>query len=156
MNRFLFTMLILSMTIIPKEYAATLVELKDGRIITGILRGETPVALTLVTANETLTLPRQEIDSLKTSKISMMPDDIHSKLKEDEVRALIGYLQSKEQVPLPAVIQGSSASANDPLAEWTAKAEKGDPAAQRVPFRRLAKFADADTLELWRLPHLRR
>jgi len=42
------------------------------------------------------------------------------------------------------------------LAEWTAKAEKGDPAAQRVPFRRLAKFADADTLELWRLPHLRR
>jgi putative membrane-bound dehydrogenase-like protein len=86
--------------VIPKEYAATLVEMKDGRVITGILRGDTPAALTLVTANETLTLPRQEIESLMTSKVSMMPDDILSKLKETEVRALIAYLQTREQVPL--------------------------------------------------------
>jgi hypothetical protein len=49
-----------------------------------------------------LTLPRKEIESLTTSNISMMPDDLLAQLKEDEVRALIAYLQSPIQVPLRA------------------------------------------------------
>ena len=49
--------------VIPKEYAATIIDLKSGRVITGIVRGETPAAFTVVTANETLTVPRTEIDS---------------------------------------------------------------------------------------------
>src|SRR5207244_5036471 len=51
--------------VIPKEYAATIIELKDGRVVTGIVRGETPAALTVVTATETLTIPRDDVDSLK-------------------------------------------------------------------------------------------
>jgi putative heme-binding domain-containing protein len=87
--------------VIPKEYSATVIELKSGRVLTGIIRNDTPLALTVVTVNETLTLPRKEIDSLITSKISMMPDDLLKQLKEDEVRALIAYLQSPNQVVLP-------------------------------------------------------
>src|SRR5947208_7931863 len=60
--------------VIPKEYAATVIEMKSGRVLTGIIRADTPIALTVVTVNETLTLPRKEIESLTTSKISMMPD----------------------------------------------------------------------------------
>jgi putative membrane-bound dehydrogenase-like protein len=86
--------------VIPKEYAATVIELKSGRTITGIIRGDTPVALTVVTVNETLVLPKKEIDSQVTSKISMMPDDLLKGMKEDEVRALIAYLQSPRQVEL--------------------------------------------------------
>src|SRR5207244_8574753 len=48
--------------VIPKEYAATVIELKSGRIITGIVRQETEQALTVVTANETLTIARKDID----------------------------------------------------------------------------------------------
>jgi putative membrane-bound dehydrogenase-like protein len=88
--------------VIPKEYAATLVEMKDGRVLTGIVRADTPVAVTVVTVNDTLTLPRKEIESLTTSNTSMMPDDLLAQLKEDEVRALIAYLQSPIQVPLRA------------------------------------------------------
>src|SRR5204863_27437 len=40
--------------VIPKEYAATRFNLADGRDITGILKGETPAAVTVVTENETL------------------------------------------------------------------------------------------------------
>src|SRR5262249_38314497 len=80
--------------VIPKEYAATLIEMKDGRVITGIVKEETQVALTVLTANETLVLPRKEIDTLKPSNISMMPDDVVKQLKEDELRCLIAYLQS--------------------------------------------------------------
>jgi putative membrane-bound dehydrogenase-like protein len=88
--------------VIPKEYAATVIEMKAGRTLTGILRAESPIALTVVTVNETLTLPRKEIESVLTSKISLMPDDLLKQLKEDEVRALIAYLQSPVQVSLQA------------------------------------------------------
>jgi putative membrane-bound dehydrogenase-like protein len=84
--------------VIPKEYAATFVEMKDGRVLTGIVRADTPVAVTLMTVNETLTLPRKEIESLTPSSVSMMPDDLLKQLSHDEVRALIAYLQSPQQV----------------------------------------------------------
>ncbi|HYV39254.1 MAG TPA: hypothetical protein VE988_26435, partial [Gemmataceae bacterium] len=85
--------------VIPKEYASTVIEMKNGRVVTGILRGETPAALTVLTVNETLTVARDEIDSMKTSNVSMMPDGLLNGLTKDEVRALIGYLQSPVQVP---------------------------------------------------------
>ena len=42
--------------VIPKEYAVPVLNLKNGRVITGIVRGETPAAFTVVTATETLTI----------------------------------------------------------------------------------------------------
>ena len=89
--------------VIPKEYAATVIEMKDGRVLTGIIRADTPIALTVVTVNDVLTLPRKEVDALITSKISMMPEDLLKGLKEEEVRALIAYLQSPKQVAISGV-----------------------------------------------------
>jgi putative heme-binding domain-containing protein len=86
--------------VIPKEYTATVIELKTGRTITGIIKSDTPLALTVMTANETLTLPRKEIDSLTPTKISMMPDDLLKQLSPFEVRSLIAYLQSPRQAEL--------------------------------------------------------
>ena len=86
--------------VIPKEYAATVIETKDGRVLTGIVRGETPIALTVVTVNEVLTLPRKEVETLTVSKISMMPDDLLKQLSAPEVRALVAYLQSPTQVAI--------------------------------------------------------
>jgi len=88
--------------VIPKEYATSVIGLKDGRLITGIVRGETPAALTVVTANETLTIPKDDVDVRKQSDVSMMPDDLLKPLTEEQVRALIAYLQSPTQVPLLA------------------------------------------------------
>jgi putative membrane-bound dehydrogenase-like protein len=88
--------------VIPKEYTSTIIEMKDGRVVTGIIKGDTPAAYTVVTANETLTIPRADVDQLKPSNVSMMPDDVLKDLRKDEVRALIAYLQGKNQVPLLA------------------------------------------------------
>jgi putative heme-binding domain-containing protein len=93
--------------VIPKEYAVTLIELKNGRVITGIIRGETPAALTVVTANETLTVPRDEVASLTPSNVSMMPDDLIKPLTDDQVRALVAYLQSPVQVPILATSENA-------------------------------------------------
>src|SRR5262249_3792732 len=86
--------------VIPKEYAVTLLELKNGRVITGIVREETPAALTVTTADETLTVPRGDIASRQPTAQSMMPEDQLKPFTDTEVRALFAYLQSPVQVPL--------------------------------------------------------
>jgi putative heme-binding domain-containing protein len=86
--------------VIPKEYAPTVIEMLDGRTLTGVIRSDTPIALTVVTANEVLTLPRKEVDTLTPTKVSLMPEDLLKQLSEPEIRALIGYLQSPVQVPI--------------------------------------------------------
>jgi putative membrane-bound dehydrogenase-like protein len=88
--------------VIPNEYKATKIDLKNGRVVTGILRGETPAAFTVVTANETLTVPKNEIDMLSPSNTSMMPDDLLKPLSETEVRALIAYLRHPSQTAILA------------------------------------------------------
>jgi putative membrane-bound dehydrogenase-like protein len=88
--------------VIPKDYAVTRLELKDGRVLTGIVKAETPRALTVVTANETLTVPADEIDARKPTDSSMMPDDLLKPLSAVEVRSLVAYLQSPVQAPLLA------------------------------------------------------
>src|SRR5262249_7437447 len=53
--------------VIPNEYKATVIALKDGRTLTGIVRGETPAAFTVVLANETLTVPKADIELTEPS-----------------------------------------------------------------------------------------
>ena len=88
--------------VIPKEYAATIIETKAGRVITGIVKGETPAALTVVTANETLTIPVGDIESKQPTKVSMMPDDQLKPMSDHEVRSLFAYLQSSVQTQILA------------------------------------------------------
>jgi putative membrane-bound dehydrogenase-like protein len=85
--------------VIPNDYKVTQLTLSSGRVVTGIIRGQTPVAYTVVTANETLTVPKNDVESLTPSDISMMPEDMLKPLSESEVRALFAYLRNPTQVP---------------------------------------------------------
>ncbi len=114
--------------VIPKEYAVTLIELKNGRVITGIVREETATALTVVTADETLTIPRNDIESTKPTDQSMMPDDQLKPFKDEEVRALFAYLQSAAQTPLLATPENAKDFFNGKdLTGWD-----GDPGLWKV------------------------
>ncbi len=88
--------------VIPNEYKVTVLELKSGRVVTGIVKAETDAALTVALANETLTVPRGEIETRRPSDISMMPDDLLKPLTEPEVRSLFAYLRNPVQTPLLA------------------------------------------------------
>ena len=88
--------------VIPNDYKMTLLTLKSGRVVTGIVRAETPAALTVVTANETLTVPANEVEERASSPASMMPDDVLKPLRDEEVRALAAYLRHPAQVPILA------------------------------------------------------
>jgi putative heme-binding domain-containing protein len=87
---------------IPNDYLPTVVETKDDRVITGIVTHQDDNALTLITANDTVLVPRTEIQSTQQSQLSMMPEGLIEALSPQEVRDLVSYLQSPAQVPLPA------------------------------------------------------
>lgn len=84
--------------VIQKEYAATKVELTDGRSLIGIVKEENARTLTLVTATETLTIPVKDIDKRTPSELSMMPDDLTKPLNETQLKNLFAYLKHTQQV----------------------------------------------------------
>ncbi len=87
--------------IVPSEYQVTVFVLKDGRVITGIVKSEAKEVVMVQTDKELLRVLTADIEERQKSKESMMPEGLLTKLKDDEVRDLIGYLRSSEQVKLP-------------------------------------------------------
>lgn len=114
--------------VIPKEYAATVLALNNGRLLTGIVKEQTPAAVTIVTANETVTVPRGDIESMQPTSQSMMPDDQLKPFKEEELRGLFAYLMSPAQVPMLATTENVKDFFNGKdLTGWD-----GDPKLWRV------------------------
>ena len=87
---------------IPNAYRTAMIELKDGRVLAGVANQQDPKVVSVVTPNETLTLPRSEIKALTMAEMSMMPEGLLTPWSERDVRDLIAYLRSPAQVPLPA------------------------------------------------------
>ena len=88
--------------VIPNEYRSSTITTKDDRILTGIVKKDEASGITIATANETLVIPRGDIESIQVSEISMMPEGLLAQLNDQEVRDLIYYLGRPGQVPLLA------------------------------------------------------
>jgi putative heme-binding domain-containing protein len=87
--------------IVPREYRASVLRLVDGRVVQGVVTEETPQIVVVQTPNETLRLPTGDIAGRKESGLSMMPEGLFERLSGEEIRDLVGYLASPQQVPLP-------------------------------------------------------
>jgi putative heme-binding domain-containing protein len=88
--------------VIPNDYRASTVTTKDDRVITGIVKKEDANSVTIGTPTETLVLPRSDVESIRVSEISMMPEGLLAPLTDQEIRDLIYYLGRPGQVPLLA------------------------------------------------------
>lgn len=88
--------------LVGKEYQATVVATNDGRTLTGIVQKEDNDAVTLVTATETVVIPKADIEDRKLTEQSLMPEDQLNTMSDHEVRSLAAYLASPNQVPLLA------------------------------------------------------
>jgi putative membrane-bound dehydrogenase-like protein len=86
--------------VMAKEYQPSIIVTTTGRVITGIVKDQSPNAVTLQTANDVVVVPRKEIDETRQSPQSMMPNDLLTPLSEHEVRSLIAYLSGRRQVPM--------------------------------------------------------
>jgi putative heme-binding domain-containing protein len=87
--------------VVSKQYQMVILQTTDGRVLNGIIKQEDDLTLALQTTNEIVTLAKDEIDVRKPTTVSMMPEGMLTPLSDDELRDLIAYLASPEQVPLP-------------------------------------------------------
>src|SRR5262249_32289868 len=77
---------------VGRDYTLTTVATSDGRVVAGIVREQSPAALVIQTESERITLPREDVEAIKTSTASMMPEGQLDRLTPQEVRDLFAYL----------------------------------------------------------------
>jgi putative membrane-bound dehydrogenase-like protein len=109
--------------VMAKEYQPSIIYTAQGRVITGIVKQQDDAALTVRTANETVIVPKDEIDEIQVSPLSMMPDNLLQPLAPREVVSLVSYLQSGGQTPMLATPDNVASFFNGKdLTGW-----RGDP-----------------------------
>ncbi len=92
---FLLSSLVDPSALVRNEYQAQTVALDDGRVLTGLIVEETAGTITLVDGNrQRIVLPRDAVDEMKPSAVSLMPEGQLDKLRDDQIRDLFRYLQS--------------------------------------------------------------
>ena len=87
--------------VVTADFRMSIVELKDGRVLNGLISAKTDHTLTLKTMTETLAIERSEVTSVRESELSLMPEGLLEALPAEQVRDLVAYLMHKAQVPLP-------------------------------------------------------
>ncbi len=87
--------------VVSADYRMSVLTLKDGRVLSGVIAEKNDRTLTLRTLAETMTVDLSEIAKKETSSLSMMPEGLLLALQPAQVRDLIAYLMHPVQVPLP-------------------------------------------------------
>jgi putative heme-binding domain-containing protein len=79
-------------------FAASNVELKDGRILAGIIISDTPESVTLRQAlGVEENIPRANIKSLTASEHSLMPGGLEATMKPQDLADLLSFLKGESQ-----------------------------------------------------------
>ncbi len=82
--------------VIRDEYLAFVIDTKDGRTLTGIIAAQDKVTVTLKLSDaQQVRLAREQIEELRASPISLMPEDVLKDLNDQQVRDLFAYLMSR-------------------------------------------------------------
>jgi putative heme-binding domain-containing protein len=102
--------------VVNKDFRMSVVRMADGRVLNGLITSQDDERVVVQTAKENLTLMRSEIDEIKLTTLSPMPEGILQPLKPDQIRDLVAYLMSPGQVDLPPepAVNAPAASASAP------------------------------------------
>ncbi len=79
--------------VIGAAYQATNVATTDGRILTGLLAEDSPSRVVLKTqGGKVETIPREQVEEMKISALSLMPENLEAQLKPEEIVDLFAFL----------------------------------------------------------------
>ena len=79
---------------IAQGFESVVLATSDGKVVTGVLRGENDKEVRLITAEgQPLTVPKEDIEERKRGP-SAMPADLVTKLTKAELRDLVEFLSS--------------------------------------------------------------
>jgi putative heme-binding domain-containing protein len=79
--------------VIGKDYQARLLVLEDGRTLTGLVVEDSPSRVVLKLAGDKREIvPKANIERMKISDVSLMPEEVEKQMTKDEFRHLVAYL----------------------------------------------------------------
>jgi len=87
--------------VVSADYRMSILTLKDGRILSGVIARQDARTLTLRLLTEETTIEKSEIVKHEASPLSMMPEGLLLAFPPEQIRDLIAYLMHPSQVPLP-------------------------------------------------------
>ena len=79
---------------IQPNYTNYLVVAKDGRVLDGLLIGETAHTVTLRGEYDDVTIPREAIEQIRPSEVSLMPEGLEQDLDHQALADVIAYLRA--------------------------------------------------------------
>ncbi|MCA9065609.1 MAG: c-type cytochrome, partial [Planctomycetaceae bacterium] len=82
--------------VVPKQFTTSVLAMKNGRVITGVIVSQTEQTMVVQTDKEQLTLDRAEIEEFNNSGKSLMPDGLLDPLTPAQVRDLFGFLMQRQ------------------------------------------------------------
>ena len=86
---------------LPLSSRFTIVKLKDGQTVSGIIDNRTATTLTLRFTGDPVTVAVKDIQSEELSTVSIMPEGLLESLTPVQRRNLVAYLMGTAQVPMP-------------------------------------------------------
>jgi len=81
--------------IVPEGFRSSTVELKDGRVISGIVSTGAGPVLSVQTATELIRVERSEVQSVSASQLSLMPAGLLDALTPAQANDLFKYLTAE-------------------------------------------------------------
>lgn len=87
--------------LVGRDYQMNVIQTVDGRVLNGIIVGDDGDVLTVRTQNDSVLVPKNEIEARELSKLSLMPEGVLDKLSDAELRDLVAYLSGDGQVAAP-------------------------------------------------------
>jgi putative heme-binding domain-containing protein len=99
---FVLTSIIDPSAVIEKQFLPTIIEMTSGKVYNAIVKESDADTVTIQVSSKVEILRRSDIESMRESKVSIMPTELLKPFEEHEVRSLIAYLTGKVQVPLLA------------------------------------------------------
>src|SRR5262249_50411092 len=78
--------------VVNKDFRMSVLRMSDGRVLNGLIMSQDQERVVLQTAKEQLALMRSEIDEIKLTTLSPMPEGMLQPLKPDQIRDLVAYL----------------------------------------------------------------
>ena len=83
-------------SVVPKQFTTSVIALKDGRVITGVVVSETEQTLVIQTDKEQLSVARDDVEETKNTGKSLMPDGMLDTLTPEQVRDLFGFIMPRK------------------------------------------------------------
>ncbi|MEM9017877.1 MAG: hypothetical protein AAGC68_12760, partial [Verrucomicrobiota bacterium] len=87
--------------VVSADYQMSIVTLRDGRLLTGVVSTENEKTVALRQLTGEVTVEKAEIEKRELSPVSMMPEGLLQAFETEQVRDLIAYLKHPVQVLLP-------------------------------------------------------